>query len=111
MTEQLPIPEFDELPLTTMQHRIRSLEEEQLNTLVEHERAHADRPQVLELLNTRLEELRAGATPTEGGEGKPADQPEHGRGGSDVTPKAPRSSDRPTMHGTSSRSGYGIEHR
>ncbi|WP_019855555.1 hypothetical protein [Actinopolyspora mortivallis] len=111
MTEQLPIPDYDELPLSALQHRIRSLDEDELNTVIEHERAHANRTPVLEQLTGRLEELRQGASPTSGGEEEPVDTPSHSRSGSEVTPEPPRGKGRPTMHGTSSRSGYGIEHR
>jgi hypothetical protein len=41
--------------------RIRSLDEPRLGTLLEHERKHAGRTQVLELLRTRLEQVAGGA--------------------------------------------------
>ena len=63
---QLPLPDYDQLPMGELRHRIRSLEEDQLRTLFEHEQAHGDRTPVLELLNARLGELAEGADPAPG---------------------------------------------
>jgi hypothetical protein len=35
--DELPIPDYDELPLGDLRHRIRSVDEHQLRTLVVHE--------------------------------------------------------------------------
>ena len=53
--EQLPLPNFDQLPLGTLGHRIRSLTEDDLRRLLDHEREHAARVPVTELLTGRLE--------------------------------------------------------
>ncbi|WP_290050911.1 hypothetical protein [Amycolatopsis solani] len=65
MTE-LPIPDYDQIPLGSLRHHIRSLDEQQLTTLIDHERAHAARVPVLQLLEARLDELRHGAEPAPG---------------------------------------------
>ncbi|GLY64919.1 hypothetical protein [Amycolatopsis taiwanensis] len=62
----LPLPDFDQLSIGVLQHRIRSLDESQLRTLVEHERAHGGRAPVLQLLEARLDQLRQGAEPAPG---------------------------------------------
>ncbi|SFT46984.1 hypothetical protein SAMN04487904_102314 [Actinopolyspora lacussalsi subsp. righensis] len=110
MTAQLPIPDYDEMPLSTLGHRIRSLTEDELNTLLEYERTHAARVPVIEQLTGRLNELRQGAEPTPGPEEEPSDVPGHSRSGSEVTPEPPRGKGRPTAHGTRSTTGKGIEH-
>lgn len=61
--DQLPLANYDQLPLHSLQHRIRSLEPEELETLLAYEREHADRPPVTRLLNARLDQLRAADTP------------------------------------------------
>lgn len=110
MSEQLPLANFDELPLTTLQHRIRSLDGDELRQLLSHEREHADRVPVTELLANRIEELDAGASPTPGPESEPVDVPDHSASGSPVNPQGPREPGRPTAHGTRSKTGKGMEH-
>ena len=62
----LPLPDYDQLPLTELRHRIRSLDEGQLRGLFEHEEAHGNRIPVLELLHARLRELTHGGEPSAG---------------------------------------------
>lgn len=110
MATELPLPEFDELPVNTLKHRIRSLTRQELVTLREHERAHANRVPVLEVLDRRIEELDQGATPTPGPEEQPSDVPAHSASPSPAEPRGPRGKGRPTEHGTSSSTGKGMEH-
>jgi hypothetical protein len=63
---ELPIPEYDHLPIGSLQGRIRSLPEADLVTLLRYEQAHADRLPAVLAMQTRLEELRAGAQPSGG---------------------------------------------
>jgi hypothetical protein len=65
-SEELPLTDYDQLPLTELRHRIRSLEEPQVRTLFDHEEAHGNRIPVLELLHARLKELHGGAEPSSG---------------------------------------------
>src|SRR4051812_31243262 len=37
---ELPLPDYDQLPLNELRHRIRALDEGQLRRLFEHEEAH-----------------------------------------------------------------------
>ena len=61
---ELPLPDYDQLPLNELRHRIRALDEGQLRRLFEHEEAHGNRIPVLELLHARLRELTHGAMAT-----------------------------------------------
>lgn len=109
--QQLPLADYDELPEGTLRHRIRSLNEDEMRVLLEHERNHANRVPVLELLDERLEELQQGATPTGGAEETPFDVPGQKSKGSTVGPTGPRETGRPKEHGTKPRTGEGIEHK
>jgi hypothetical protein len=62
----LPLPGYDQTSLGDLRHRIRSLDEDGLRTLLDHERAHGERVPVLTLLEARLAELRDGAEPAPG---------------------------------------------
>jgi len=59
-------PDFDHATVETVKHRIRSLERDDVQALLDHERAHASRVPVIEVLRTRIAELDAGATPSGG---------------------------------------------
>jgi hypothetical protein len=72
----LPIPDFDQLPTAGLAHRVRTLDADGLVVLLDHERAHADRPAVVQLLEHRLDRIRSGDAQPSGGD--PAGvQPEH----------------------------------
>jgi hypothetical protein len=64
--DSLPIPDYDHLPSGSLFHRIRTLDEEQLQQLVAYENAHAARLPVLQALTVRSEQLLAGAQPSGG---------------------------------------------
>ena len=88
MTEhdQLPLPDYDHLPVEGLTSRIRTLEARDLETLLEYERAHADRPQVVTIMENRLASLREGAQPSGGDPAAPAaDDPVHTAHGSKVS--------------------------
>lgn len=65
-SEELPLPDYDQLNLGNLRHRIRSLDEDSLRTVLNHECGHAARVPVLEILEARLHELEAGAEPSPG---------------------------------------------
>jgi hypothetical protein len=65
-SEDLPLADYDQLTLGDLQHRIRSLDEESLRTVLVHECGHAARVPVLEILEARLRQLEAGAEPSRG---------------------------------------------
>jgi hypothetical protein len=64
--DELPIADYDQLPLTELRHRIRGLEEGPLRALFDHETEHGNRIPVLEILHARLKELHGGAEPSKG---------------------------------------------
>ena len=68
MTEhdQLPLPDYDHLPVGGLISRIRTLDATGLQTLLDYERAHADRLQVVTAMQNRLTSLHEGAQPSGG---------------------------------------------
>jgi hypothetical protein len=68
MTEhdQLPLPDYDHLPLGGLTSRIRALDTDGVRTLLEYERAHGDRAPVVTVLENRLTALQEGAQPSGG---------------------------------------------
>jgi len=65
---ELPLPDYDELPTGTIESRIRALDTEGVEQVLEYERGHADRVQVVQLLEHRLETLRSGDAVPSGGD-------------------------------------------
>jgi hypothetical protein len=55
----LPLPRYDELSLASIRARLRSLDAGQLRILADYERANAERPEVLGMLERRIEKLEA----------------------------------------------------
>lgn len=66
MSNDLPIPDYDQLSLGDLRHRIRSLDRDELSRVLDHEREHGDRAPVLQVLTARLAELDEGAEPSGG---------------------------------------------
>ena len=83
--ENLPLPEYDHIPLGTLPSRIASLNESQVSELLAFEQAHGNRLPVIQVLEHRVEALRDGAEPTGS---VPDDLPEvsAASGGSKVSP-------------------------
>lgn len=98
----LPIPDYDQLALTDLQHRVRALDEDQLRTLMEHETAHGNRIPVLEVLHGRLTELHRGAQPSSG---DPTNAPGPGetQGASPVQESTAAEPSGPLRHGVPSQ--------
>jgi hypothetical protein len=65
---ELPVPDYDHLPLGSLEHRIRALDADSLATLLDHERAHGDRAPVLQVLSARLDALWSGRAGPPGGD-------------------------------------------
>jgi hypothetical protein len=74
--DALPIPDFDHLPVASLTHRIRTLDTTGLVALLDHERAHADRVAVVQMIEHRLAAVRSGEAEPSGGDPAGA-QPEH----------------------------------
>ena len=85
---ELPLPDYDNLPTGSIESRIRTLDAAGVQQLLDHERQHADRLQVVMLLQHRLDSLRGGdAQPSGGAPDAPAPEAAPGEpGGSAVSP-------------------------
>jgi len=57
---ELPLARYDELSLASIRARLRSLDAGQLRVLVDYERRNAERPEVLGMLERRVQKLEAG---------------------------------------------------
>jgi hypothetical protein len=68
MTEhdQLPLPDYDHLPLGGLTSRIRTLDQAGVRTLLDYEQAHGNRAPVVTVLQNRLKALEEGAQPSGG---------------------------------------------
>ncbi|MFD7660813.1 hypothetical protein ACFV4N_43160 [Actinosynnema sp. NPDC059797] len=98
MSNDLPIPDYDQIPLGDLRHRVRSLTREELARVLEHEREHGDRVPVVEVLTARLAELDDGAEPS-GGDPRNAPGASSTAGGSPVTPSSSPDPNTPLRHG------------
>lgn len=105
MTDQpshdaLPLPDYDHLPQGALESRIRSLDADALQTLLDYERAHGDRLPVVQLLEQRLGAVREGAEPTGGSPAATAPEvAEPPKGGSEVSPETQGPVQNPPAHG------------
>ena len=82
----LPMPDYDHLPVGSLTSRIRALGADDLTTLLDYERGHANRIQVVAAMENRLSGLKSGAQPS-GGDPTAvgADAPPSAAGGSKVS--------------------------
>lgn len=96
--DELPLADYDQLALPDVRHRIRSLDESQLQALFDHETAHGNRIPVLEVLHARLKELRHGAEPS-GGDQTNAPGVTGTPGGSQVQESTAAEANTPLRHG------------
>ena len=87
--DELPLPDYDHLPIASLAHRIRSLDAEGLKTLLSYERQHGNRVPAISVLEARMGELDAGEQPSTGS--PDSFVPERSAG-----PPAPRSVDQTT---------------
>jgi hypothetical protein len=62
--DELPLPDFDHIPLGTLPSRISALDEGGVQALLDFERAHGNRLPVLQVLEHRVEALRSGTEPS-----------------------------------------------
>ncbi len=58
--DELPIPDYDHLPIGSLFHRVRSLEQEPLLKLLRYER-HSNRVAVTQAVEALLTQLQDGA--------------------------------------------------
>jgi hypothetical protein len=64
---ELPLPDYDQLPTGSIESRIRTLGEKDVRTLYDYERAHANRVQVVQIIERRLVALDTGRAEPSGG--------------------------------------------
>lgn len=96
----LPLPDYDHLPVASLQHRIRALDRQDLERLLAYENDHGHRAPVLEVMKARLEQLDAGQTPSGGSASAPApERPPAAAGGSKVSPDTGGPPVNPPSHG------------
>lgn len=100
--DDLPLADYDQLALPDLRHRIRSLDEAQLQLLFDHETAHGNRIPVLEFLHARLKELHQGAEPS-GGDQSNAPGASSTPGGSQVEESTAAQPSTPLRHGVAAQ--------
>jgi hypothetical protein len=66
-SSSLPVPEFDLVPAGSLPSRIQPLDIQQVEQLIGYERNHAQRAQVLQVLERRRDQLHQGAEQLDGG--------------------------------------------
>jgi hypothetical protein len=64
--DELPLPDYDHLPLPSLTSRVRTLDVAGVRALLEYEQAHGDRAPVVTVLQNRLTALEEGAQPSGG---------------------------------------------
>ncbi|RCW44689.1 hypothetical protein DFQ14_104280 [Halopolyspora algeriensis] len=98
--EDLPLPDYDHLPIGSLQHRIRSLNAGELQRVIDYEAEHNDRTHVMEILRHRMDELNNGATPSPGRQNDDAVETQGTPGDSPITPNRASEPIHPPRHGT-----------
>ena len=98
--EDLPIPDYDHLPIGDLGHRIRSLPAAGLEALLAYEAAHGNRLPVVQLLQVRLDAVRGGAE-LSGGDptGLAPSLTDTAQGGSKASPQTEGPVINPPSHG------------
>ena len=98
--DDLPIKDFDHLQVGGLTSRIRSLDADELQTLISYERSHAKRFQIVRIMENRLASLKAGATPS-GGNAAASDAagPPSADGGSKASEATSGPATNPPSHG------------
>jgi hypothetical protein len=102
MAHDLPIADYDQLPITELRHRIRALDEPQLRAVFDHETEHGNRIPVLEVLHARIKELTHGAEPSAGDPGN-APEVSGAAGGSPVQESTAAQANTPLRHGVAAQ--------
>ena len=98
--DSLPLPDFDQLPAGAVATRVRALDPVGVEELLSYEQAHANRPQIVLMLEHRLAELNHGATPTGGSPGAVVPERADGpAGSSSVGPQTSGPPINPPAHG------------
>jgi hypothetical protein len=102
MSHALPLPDYDSLPVGSIESRVRTLDETGVRALLDYEREHANRTQVVQILENRLLSLRRGeAEPSGGSPLAPAPEGESRptSGGEQASPASEGPPQNPPSHG------------
>jgi hypothetical protein len=59
-TGELPVPNYDDLTIASLRARLRNLSADQLAQLVDYEKSHANRPDVIQMFERRIAKLAEG---------------------------------------------------
>ena len=59
-TEALPLPNYDDLTIASLRARLRNLSADQLAQLVDYEKSHANRADVVQMFERRITKLAEG---------------------------------------------------
>ena len=91
MNRDSPLPDYDSLATGSIESRAHALDPDGVRQLLAYERAHADRPQIVQMLEHRLASLEGGdAQPSGGDPTAPAPETAPGEpAGSPVKPGPP----------------------
>lgn len=85
---ELPLPDYDDLPVGAIESRVRTLGEKDVRALYDYEKAHADRVRVVQILEHRLVALNTGEAAPSGGDPRGV-APEAGGSPSSGSPVSP----------------------
>jgi len=98
--DELPLPDYDHLPIGSLEGRIRSLDADGLQALLDYEQAHGNRLPVTEILTRRLEAVREGAELSDGSPLAATPEIQHApQAGSTSTPQTEGPPINPPSHG------------
>ena len=59
-TGELPVPNYDDLTIASLRARLRSLSADQVAQLVDYEKSHANREDVVQMFERRIARLAEG---------------------------------------------------
>jgi hypothetical protein len=94
----LPLPDYDHIPLGTLPSRISALDADGVQQLLDYEEAHGSRLPVVEVLRHRIEALEQGAQPS-GAVEQSMPEVSSTQGGSPVSPATAGPVINPPSHG------------
>ena len=98
--DQLPLPDYDHLPVGSLEGRIRSLDADALQQLVTYEESHGNRLPVVQVLRARLDAVRGGAELSAGAADAATPEAQGAPGtGSGVSPETTGPPINPPSHG------------
>lgn len=98
--DELPLADYDQLAIGALEHRVRSLSSTETGMVLRYEQEHANRPGVVQVLSTRLDQLKHGSTPSPGDPNAGVDHPTASRAGSPVSPRTAAQPASSPPHGT-----------